>query len=79
MQFHAYMHAAITVKNKVCIYIPHQLVYHMTLRSVNYSNYSVISTPQCHITHYIFTIYTGTFHDADVLKITIGERVVNSY
>ena len=26
----------------------------MTLRSVNYSNYSVISTPQCHITHHIF-------------------------
>ena len=41
-----------TVKNKVCI--SHQLVYHMTLRSVNYSNYGVISTPQCHITHHIF-------------------------
>ena len=41
-----------TVKNEVCI--PHQLVYDMTLRSVNHSNYSVISTPQCHIIHHIF-------------------------
>ena len=39
------------VKIKMCI--PHQLVYHMTLRSVNHSNYNVISTPQCHITHHI--------------------------
>ena len=29
-------------------------MYHVTLRSVNYSNYGVIGTPQCHITHYIF-------------------------
>ena len=34
------LHGSLHCKNKVCI--PHQLVYHMTLRSVNYSNYSVI-------------------------------------
>ena len=42
----------ISVKNKVSI--PHQLVYHTTLHSVNYPNHSVISTPQCNITHYTF-------------------------
>ena len=41
--------------------MPHQLVYHMTLRSVNYSNYSVISTPQCHKTQHIFTVQFVTW------------------
>ena len=45
-------------KNKACI--PHRLVYHMTLRSDNYRNYSVISTPQC-ITHHIFTMMVHSY------------------
>ena len=52
-----YISIIYTVKNKVCIPHVHQVVYHMTLHSVNYPNYSVISTPQCHITHCIFTVY----------------------
>ena len=42
-------------KNKLCI--PFQLVYHITLCSVNYPNYNVIGSQQCYITHHIFTAY----------------------
>ena len=37
------------------------ITYHMTLCSIEYSNYSVISTPRCHIAYHIFTLIAVGF------------------